>query len=420
MGTRGPLFRWDEVDESFSDRARLQAMLDFEGALARAEAAAGVIPPSAARVISGRCSAELFDAGAIADAAARAGNLAIPLVRELSALVARDDPEAARFVHYGATSQDAIDTGLVLQLRPALQRIDEELERLGDVLADMAGTHRSTVVAGRTWLQQAVPTSFGLKVAGWLDAVDRHRQRLVEQLAQPTIPWHTHRDRLAEVATALGLCTGTLGKIARDISLHLQTEVAEVSEPAGEGRGGSSTMPHKRNPVGAATVLAAATRVSGLVGTMLSAMVQEQERGLGGWQAEWEVLPELVGLAGGAVRHLTQMVAGLDVDVEKMRANLEVTHGLVFAEAVQLALRQKGGAGDAHGLVERSCERARAEGRHLREVLAADPEVGKRLPAAELASLFDPQLYLRAAAELIDRVLAARAGRGATPRAGRG
>jgi hypothetical protein len=171
MGTRGPLFRWDEVDESFSDRARLQAMLDFEGALARAEAAAGVIPPSAARVISGRCSAELFDAGAIADAAARAGNLAIPLVRELSALVARDDPEAARFVHYGATSQDAIDTGLVLQLRPALQRIEEELERLGDVLADMAGTHRSTVVAGRTWLQQAVPTSFGLKVAGWLDAV---------------------------------------------------------------------------------------------------------------------------------------------------------------------------------------------------------------------------------------------------------
>jgi 3-carboxy-cis,cis-muconate cycloisomerase len=445
-GLLGPLFRWGAVEECFSDRARLQAMLEFESALARAEASAGVIPAAAARAISARCAADLFDAGALAQGAARAGNLAIPLVKALTALVGRDDPAAARFVHFGATSQDAIDTGLVLQLRPALERIEEELERLAGVLAALVRAHRSTLVAARTWMQQAAPTSFGLKVAGWLDAVDRHRQRLADVrgralvlqlggavgslaalgnrgvavatalaedlgLPRPALAWHTHRDRPAEVATILGLCAGTLGKIARDVALHMQTEVAEVFEPAGDERGGSSTMPHKRNPVTSAVVLAAAARVPGLVASMLSAMVQEEERGLGGWHAEWEVLPELVGLVGGAIHHLAETMAGLEVDAARMRANLEATNGLVFAEAVQMALREKAGAGEARELVERSCRRSRGEGRHLREVLAADPEIGKHLSSADLAGLFDPERYLGAAHEMIDAVLAAHSGR---------
>src|SRR5215470_14750456 len=331
MSLLGRLFRWDAVEQFLGDRARVQSLLDFEAALARAEARTGVVPAAAASVIAARCSADLVDMEALARGAALAGNLAIPLVKQLTALVAADDAEAARFVHWGATSQDAIDTGLVLRLRGATRQIAAELERLAGALASLADAHRDTLVAGRTWMQQAVPTSFGLKAAGWLDAVQRHRERLAElrrralvlqfggavgtlaalgergndvaaalaeelELSRPDLPWHAHRDRVAEVATTLGLLTGTLGKIARDLSLHSQTEVAELFEPGGEGRGGSSTMPHKRNPVASAVVLAAATRVPGLVATLLAAMLQEEERGLGGWQAEWEVLPEVVGL----------------------------------------------------------------------------------------------------------------------------
>ena len=283
----GPLFRWDALEPLFSDRARLQGMLDFEAALARAEAATGMIPAQAAAAIAAKCKADLFDEGALARAAASAGNLAIPLVAQLGALVAKDDAEAARFVHWGATSQDAIDTGLVLQLRPALDRIGAELARLGDELARLAEVHRATPAVARTWMQQALPTTFGLKAAGWLDAVDRQRDRLAEvqrkalvlqfggavgtlaalgnagldvaaalaaelRLPLPDVPWHAHRDRLAGVAVTLGLCTGTLAKIARDLALSMQTEVGELLEPAAEGRGGSSTLPHKRNPVASA------------------------------------------------------------------------------------------------------------------------------------------------------------------------
>jgi 3-carboxy-cis,cis-muconate cycloisomerase len=442
MSLLGPLFRWDLIDDCFSDKARVQGMLDFEAALARAEAGAGVIPTPVGPVIGAWCSAELFEIAALARAGALAGNLAIPLVKQLTALVERQEPEAARFVHWGATSQDAIDTGLVLQLRRALERIQSELARLADALATLADEHRSTPVAGRTWMQQAVPTSFGLKVAGWLEAIDRHRCRFDEvrgralvlqfggavgtlaslgnrglevtaalahelALPEPDLPWHTHRDRVAELATTLGLCTGTLGKMARDISLHMQTELAEVSEPTAEGRGGSSTMPHKRNPVASAVVLAAAMRVPGLVGAMLAAMVQEEERGLGGWHAEWEVMPELMSLFGGALHHLTDAVAGLEVDVARMTENLEATRGLIFAEAVQMSLRSRMGGDEAQRLVESACRTARGEGTHLREVLAGDPAVGKLLPPAELTRLFDPRRYLGVAAALIDRVLAA-------------
>lgn len=442
MNLLEPLFRWEAIQALFSDRARVQGMLDFEAALARAESRAGVIPAVAATAITAKCRAEFFDLDALAQAAALAGNPAIPLVRQLTALVGKDDQQAMRFVHWGATSQDAIDTGFILQLRAALERIQAELERLAGALAQLARKHRATAVAGRTWMQQALPTTFGLKAAGWLDAVNRHRARLDTvrrnalvlqfggavgtlaalgdkgmevakslgeelHLAVPDLPWHSHRDRVVEVATTLGLCTGTLGKIARDLSLQMQTEVAEVFEPAGEGRGGSSTMPHKRNPLTAAVVLAAATRVPGLVGTMLSAMVQEQERGLGGWHAEWETMPEIIGLAGGALHHLTDTVTGLEIDSARMSENLEVTRGLIFAEAVQMALGSAMGRLAAHELVEGACRRAQAGKRHLREVLAEDAAVAKHLRKDELERLFDPRQYLGAAEALIDRVLAA-------------
>jgi 3-carboxy-cis,cis-muconate cycloisomerase len=446
MSLLDPLFRWESVDALFNDRARLQGMLDFEAALARAEARVGVIPAAAAEAIAAYCRADLFDPADIARAGVPAGSPAIALVRILTTLVGERDQEAMRFVHWGATSQDAMDTGLVLQLRAALVLLEEELERLADSLAELTRKHRATHVAARTWMQQALPTTFGLKAAGWLDAVNRHRDRLDDlrstalvlqfggavgtlaalgakgpdvaralgeelRLAVPDVPWHGHRDRVAEVAATLGLLTGTLGKIARDISLHMQTEVAEAFEPAGKGHGGSSTMPHKRNPVASAIALAAAARVPGLVSTMLSAMVQEQERGLGGWHAEWETLPEIVCLTGGALHHLTQAFAGLEVDTIRMAENLELTHGLIFSEAVQMALGSALGRLVAHDLVESASAQARTEMRHLRDVLAEDLTVSKHLSARDLERLFDPSQYLGSAQAMIDRVLQAHSSR---------
>jgi 3-carboxy-cis,cis-muconate cycloisomerase len=225
------------------------------------------------------------------------------------------------------------------------------------------------------------------------------------QLGLPTMPWHTQRDRVAEAATMLGLCTGTLGKMARDISLHMQTEVAEVFEPAGEGRGGSSTMPHKRNPVSAAVVLSAATRVPGLVSTMLSAMVQEDERGLGDWHAEWETLPEIFRLTAGALHQMATIVPHLEVDAVRMRRNLGATQGLIFAEAVTMAMAAHIGKAAAHTLLEEASQRARESGKHLREVLAQNSAVAERLTSAELDRLFAPENYLGVAEELVDRVI---------------
>ncbi|MGA8266405.1 MAG: lyase family protein, partial [Candidatus Acidiferrales bacterium] len=230
-------------------------------------------------------------------------------------------------------------------------------------------------------------------------------------LPVPKIPWHGHRDRVVEVATVMGLCAGTLGKIARDISLETQTEVAEVFEPSGPGRGGSSTLPHKRNPVACAVVLSAANRVPGLVASVLAAMVQEHERGLGGWHAEWEAIPEIIRLTGGALHHLAAMTMELEIDDSKMRENLEITHGLIFAEAAQMLLAQAVGRQTAHEIVEAASNRARAEHRDLREVLAHDAAVTKHLSDQELDKLFDPREYLGEASRLIDAVLQAHAAR---------
>jgi 3-carboxy-cis,cis-muconate cycloisomerase len=435
------LFRYDALDRLFSDEARIQGMLDFEAALARAEATSGIVPASQAQIIAGKCRAEQFDFSVIAKDAALSGNLAIPLVKKLTEIVAHVDKDAARFVHWGATSQDVIDTGCILQMRGAFNLIDQDLARLSGSLVTLAETHRATPIVARTWMQQALPTTFGFIVAGWLDAVSRHRNRLAEikprvltlqfggavgtlaalggrgpevakaladdlRLSLPFIPWHTHRDRIAEIATTLGLCTGTLGKIARDISLHAQTEIAELAEPIFEGRGGSSTMPHKRNPVTCAVVLAAATRIPDLVTTLLSAMPQEEQRGLGGWHAEWETLPDIVRLSGGALHHLVEMLPGLEVDTARMRHNLELTNGLIFAEAVTMALGDRMGKMPAHLVVEAACKKAREQNCHLKDVLREESGLRGHLTLADLESLFDARNYLGSADEFIRRVVA--------------
>jgi 3-carboxy-cis,cis-muconate cycloisomerase len=434
------LFRGEAVAKLFRDEACLQAMLDFEAALARAEAVAGAIPSSAAPAITAKCRAELFDQKRLAEAAALAGNLAIPLVAQLRERVAENDKQAATFVHWGATSQDVIDTGMILQLREAFSLIAGDLDQLCATLAHLAEEHRATPIVGRTWMQHAVPTSLGAKFAGWLDALARHRERLREtqrrclvlqfggavgtlatlgphreavsqklsaelKLPLPEISWHSHRDRTAEVASTMGLLTGTLGKIARDISLHAQTEIAELHEPAEAGRGGSSAMPHKRNPVASAAILSAATRVPALVSTMLSAMIQEDERGLGGWQAEWETLPEIVTLTAGALHHLTAVAPKLEIDAARMRENLDLTRGLVFAEAATAALGEKIGRSQARALLDALTAQAAKEKRSLREVLAEHPEAKKHLSSAELDKLFDVRAFAAMTSQFIDRVV---------------
>ena len=425
----------------FSDTGRVQGMLDFEAALARAEARVGLIPHGAVAAIEAACRAERYDFAELAEAIVLAGNSAIPLVKALGRQIAAADPQAERYVHLGATSQDAMDTGLVLQLRQACALLDADLAQLAEALALQAERHVDSVLPGRTWLQHATPVTLGMKLAGSLGAITRHRQRLAElkprllvlqfggaagtlaalgeqgwavsealaeelQLALPDQPWHTQRDRLVEFAALLGLIAGSLGKLGRDLSLLMQTDVAEVFEPSAAGKGGSSTMPHKRNPVGAAVLIAAATRAPGLVATLFAAMPQEHERSLGLWHAEWQTLPDLCGLVSGALQQALLAVPGLEVDSARMRSNLDMTRGLLLAEAVSIALAQRIGRDKAHHLIEQCCRQAIAEQRHLREVLGEHAEVGAQLSAAELDRLLDPTHYLGQAQRWVVRALA--------------
>ncbi|KFX71761.1 3-carboxy-cis,cis-muconate cycloisomerase [Pseudomonas taeanensis MS-3] len=425
----------------FSDHGRVQGMLDFEAALARAEASSGLIPQAAVPFIVNACHAEGYDFAALAQAIVTAGNSAIPLVKALGRQVAAQSTEAERYVHLGATSQDAMDSGLILQLRAAIALLEQDLAQLAAALAVQAERHADTPLAGRTWLQHATPVTLGMKLAGVLGAITRNRQRLAElkprllvlqfggasgslaalgeqawpvsealarelDLQLPEQPWHTQRDRLVEFASLLGLISGSLGKFGRDISLLMQTEAAEVFEPAAPGRGGSSTMPHKRNPVSAAVLIGAATRAPGLVATMFSAMPQEHERSLGLWHAEWDTLPELCCLVSGALQQALLLVPGLEVDAARMRANLDLTQGLVLAEAVSIALAQRIGRDAAHHLLEQCCKQAVLEGVHLRQVLGSNAEVNAQLSAEEIDRLLDPALYLGQARRWVERAVA--------------
>jgi 3-carboxy-cis,cis-muconate cycloisomerase len=423
------------------DATFLQHMLNVEAALARAEAATGVIPKAAAAPIAAACRTDRFDIATLAEAATRAGNLAIPLVKALTAEVAKSDADAARYVHWGATSQDIIDTATMLMLRAAIDALLADLDRAIAGFASLAATHRNTAMVARTWLQHALPMPFGLKLAEYAAALHRSRARLKAlrddglalqfggaagtlaalgdkgmavsealanelQLPLPDAPWHTHRDRIAEAASVFAILSGTCGKIARDVSLLMQTDVGEAFEPAGAGRGGSSTMPHKRNPVAAASALAAATMAPNLAATILAAQVQEHERSAGPWHAEWPTLPTLMLVTSGALNAIVDIAEGLEVDSERMRANLDTTHGLIMAEAVTMALAEKLGKADAHHLIEDASRQAVASKRHLRDVLADDKRVTAHLDAARLTKLFDPLAYQGASQVLIDRLLA--------------
>jgi len=423
------------------DAATMQNMLDFEAALARAEAAVGIIPITAAGPIAKACKAESFQLAALAEAAIRSGNLAIPLVKALTANVAKADAEAARYVHWGATSQDVIDTATMLTLRAGIDALLGDIDRAISGFAKLARQHRNTAVVARTWLQHALPMPFGLKLAEYAAALHRSKARLkrvrgealalqfggaagtlaalggkglvvAEKLAQelqlplPDAPWHTHRDRIAEAASAFAIIAGTCGKIARDVSLMMQTDVAEAFEPSGEGRGGSSTMPHKRNPVAAASALAAATMAPNLAATILAAQVGDHERSAGPWHAEWPTLPTLMLVTSGALVAIVDIAEGLEIDAVRMRANLDMTGGLIMAEAVAMALAEKIGKSDAHHLVEAASKKAVAGKKHLREVLTADARVTVHLDGEKLAKLFEPMAYQGASQALIDRLLA--------------
>jgi 3-carboxy-cis,cis-muconate cycloisomerase len=339
------------------------------------------------------------------------------------------------------TSQDAMDTGLMLQLRAGLELLEADARELCASLEKLAIEHRATPMAGRTWMQHAVPTTFGLKVAGWLSQVARHVARLgelraglvmqlggavgtlaamgehaektvalmAEELKLPAaeMPWHTQRDRVVEIAAAAGILVGTLGKIAGDIALMSQAEVSEVAEPSAPGKGGSSSMPQKRNPVGCASVLATATRVPALVSVMFSAMRQEHERALGGWQAEWETLPEIMMLAGGALGQVKHVIGGLQVDAGRMRANLEITRGQIYAEALSNALGKVMHRDVAQAVVEELSRKALAEGLHLRDAAFANEDVTAHLNDAKIKAVFEPDAHVKGAARLLDQAITA-------------
>jgi 3-carboxy-cis,cis-muconate cycloisomerase len=437
-----PLYASASMRAIMSDRARLQRMLDFEAALARAEAAVGVITATSAAAIGDACDAALYDIASLVEAQAPSGNITVAVVDALTQQVATRDQAAANFVHWGATSQDVVDTALVLELRAAIDALVADLDAAIKGFTTLAGRHRRTLSVARTMMQHALPVPFGLKLAGYAAALARSRERLARlrrealvlqfggaagtlaalgehgfgvaermaallDLTLPDGPWHTHRDRLAEVAACLGILAGTCGKIARDVALMMQTEIGEASERGTPGRGGSSTMPQKRNPVSAAAALSAATVAPNFVATLLAAQVQEHERGLGGSHTEWMTFPALALVTSGALSAVVEIAQGLEIDVERLRTNLELTGGRVMAEAVSFALAEKMGRAQAHVLVQELSQRAAQEKRPLKEILLNDLRVKAQLSGIEIEKLFIPLTYQGSAQTFIDRLVVA-------------
>ena len=425
-GLFGEVLARGRVRAATTDLAWLQAMLDVEAALARAQAAAGLVAAEHADAIAAACRADRYDVDALGAQAAAVGNPAAPLVRALRAEVG--EPAAAD-VHRGATSQDIVDSATMLVARRALEALLDDLGGAAEAAARLAGEHRATVMAGRTLLQQAVPISFGLKAAGWLVGLDEaaqrldavRRTRLAAQLggaagtlsaqgdagidvlsrfarelglAEPVLPWHTTRTRVAELAAALGECSGAMAKVAGDVVLLAQTEVGEVREGGDGDRGGSSAMPHKHNPVAAISALAGARQAPGLVANLLAAMEHEHERAAGAWHAEWGPLRELLRATGSAAAWLRDCLEHLEVDPERMRANLD---DAMLAERVAGAI----GGADAGDRVRE----ALAAGRSLADVAR------EHLSADEAERVLDPATYLGATDQLIDRALSAHAHR---------
>ena len=435
-----------EVMQVLSERAYVQAMLDFEAALARAQAAAGAFPPQAGEVIAAACDARRFDPEALAIEGGRVGTVAIPLVKALTAAVAKVDPEAALVVHWGGTTQDVLDTAQVLVTRRALALIDRDLSLLIPALLKLASEHGDAPLLGRTLMQPAQVISLGFKLAGWAAPLVRAQARLRQagaaalqlqlggavgtraalgehadavlagmaqllDLRAPPAAWHTQRDELVALGCELGVLAGSLGKIAKDISLMAQGEVGELAEPSGGGRGGSSAMPHKRNPVAAMTALAAAVRTPQRVAALLAAMPQEHERGLGNWQAELAEFGGLLASVHGALAALTLAAAGLQVFPDRMRRNIDALQGLVFAEALAMRVAREIGKSEAHHWVEGLAKDTVARGGHLRDVAAQalgnEPRLRDRITPEELAALFDADVPARHASALAAPQLAA-------------
>jgi 3-carboxy-cis,cis-muconate cycloisomerase len=441
----GGVFAHGVTAPEVDDATFAQAMVEVEVALLGALADLKLVPAEAAAELSdafasGRLVLDLDELGRAT------GEQGTPVPGLLRALRSQLSDPAAAHLHKGATSQDVIDTAMMLVSKRALAAIIADFASAADACAALVERHRDAIAPGRTLLQQALPVTFGLKAAHWLSGLDsaladlrgvREREpalqfggavgtlaslgdrglevsaRLAErlQLPEPSLPWHTVRLRPVRIASALGATLGLLGKIGRDVVLLAQTEVAEVAESGGEGRGGSSTMPHKRNPVGAVALVACAQRAPGLVSTMLAAMPQEHERGAGAWQAEWETLLELLRLTGSGASIARELLAGLEVDPEKMRSDMDLTGGLVMSESVAAALASSLGRSDAQELIEKAARRSVDEDRGFRDVLLELPEVSQGLGPAALDAALDPAGYLGVTAELIDRALEAHHGR---------
>jgi 3-carboxy-cis,cis-muconate cycloisomerase len=444
-----PLIASAAMRAILDDRARLQRMLDFEAALTRAQAALGVIPASAVEPIAGACRAERYDMAALGEAAAAAGNLVTPLIAALTAEVAKTDAAAASCVHWGASGQDVMDTALVLELRAGIDALIVDINRAIEGFTLLAGRQRRTAAVARTSMRHALPMPFGLKVAGYAGALGRSRDRLrrlrkdalvlqfggtagtlaalgdqgldvtdrlaaLIDLPAPDAPWHSHRDRLAEVASAFGILAGTCGKIGRDIALLMQNEVAEVFEPPaspiGDGASptgdGAAAVPTRLSP-GAATGMAvtAAMIAPQLVATILACEVQEHERALGGWQAEWATFPALALVTSGALSAVADLAQGIEVDPDRMRSNVDITHGLIMAEAITFALAAKISRAEANKLVEEASQKAVAEKRSLQNVLSDDPRVTAHITGPVLGRLFEPMSYQGAAQTFIDRLV---------------
>src|SRR6266540_1741339 len=432
------IFSAEAMRKVWSDENRTQKYLDIEAALARVQGRLGIIPKEAADEIVRHCTIDEIDMEKLKQQTKRIGYPILGVVSQLNTLC-RD--KLGEYCHWGATTQDITDTATVLQIREALELIDDDLRAISAALADLAKRHRDTPMVARSNLQQAVPITFGFKMAELLAAIERHRERLAQLrprvlmgefggaagtlasiekgametqeglmrelgLAQPPIAWHTIRDTIAEVGCFLGLVGGTLGKFAMDVKLMMQTEVGEVYEPFAPGRGSSSTMPQKRNPISSCYIHATISVVRQHVAALLDAMVADHERSTGPWEIEWIALPEAFCLLSGALAHARVVLEGLSVDVDRMRANLDVTQGLVMSEAVMMGIGPYIGREYAHDLVYELCRVAIRDDRPLLDVLAEHPQINAHLGRAELAKLCDPANYLGQSGVMVDRVLA--------------
>jgi 3-carboxy-cis,cis-muconate cycloisomerase len=428
----------------FSERARLQRMLDFAVALVRAQAAIGMLPALAIDPIANAARAEHFDLDALGKAALETGSTAEPLMKALTEHVAKTDSKAAGYVNWGASSQDIVDTALALDLKAAIDVLIADLGRAIDGFITLAGRHRRTLTVARVRLQHGLPVPLGLKLAGYAAALSRSRDRLrrlrrealalqfggsvgtlaalkdrglevadrlaaLLDLAAPELPWHTHRDRLAEVAAAFAILAGTCGKVARDLALLMQTEVGEAFKAAKPDNG--SPMPHQRDPRSASVALAAATMAPHLAGTILAAQAQEHEGALGGWDAERAAFPALALVASGATHSVAEIAESLEIDAERARSNLELTHGIIMAEAISTELADKAGKDEARRMVENAIARAVSTKRDLQDVLIEDERVKKYLTVGELARLFEPMTYQGVAQTFFDRIVGQLQGR---------